>query len=173
MGNRGGARIGAGRPKGQGKYKESTKAIRVPESMLQSIQHFIEKKPQKIPLYACTVKAGFPSPAEDYIDDYLDLNEHLIKHPAATFMVRASGDSMINAGIFPNTLLVVDKSLAAAHGNIVIAAIDNELTVKRLSMKGEKIQLLPENDHYAAIDITDSIETVIWGVVTSIIQEVG
>ena len=141
--------------------------------MLQSIQHFIEKKPQKIPLYSCTVKAGFPSPADDYIDDYLDLNEHLIKHPAATFMVRASGDSMINAGIFPNTLLVVDKSLEATHGNIVIAAIDNELTVKRLSIKGEQIQLLPENDNYAPIEITGSIETIIWGVVTSIIQEVG
>lgn len=84
------------------------------------------------PLFMSSVEAGFPSPAEDYIEGRLDLNKHLIKHPAATFFVRVSGNSMINAGIYPGDILIVDRSLEAADKKIVIAVVDGELTVKRL-----------------------------------------
>ncbi|MFA6037005.1 MAG: translesion error-prone DNA polymerase V autoproteolytic subunit [Legionellales bacterium] len=127
---------------------------------------------QNIPLYSSKVPAGFPSQGDDYIEKYLDLNHYLIKHPAATFMVRASGDSMIGAGIRSGDLLVVDRSLEAKHGKIVIAAIDGELTVKRFSKVGQRLQLLPENPAYKPIDITDTHELVIWGIVTHVIHTV-
>ena len=110
---KGGARKGAGRPKGQGKYGESTKAIRVPESKVKYISEIVSKGLYEIPLYTERVAAGFPSPADDYLEDKIDLNQYLVKHPASTFLVRASGNSMINAGIFPNDILVVDKSIKA------------------------------------------------------------
>lgn len=125
-----------------------------------------------IPFYMSKVPAGFPSPGDDYIEKYLDLNQHLIKHPAATFMVRASGDSMIGAGIRSGDLLIVDRSLDAKHGKIVIAAIDGELTVKRFSKVGQRLQLLPENPAYKPIDITNTHELVIWGIVTFVIHTV-
>lgn len=125
---RGGARKGAGRPKSS----EPTRAIRLPISVINSLEHFTQLK---LPLYSSKVSAGFPSPAEDHIADKLDLNEHLIKHPSATFLVRATGDSMINAGIHENDILIVDRSVAATHGKVVIVAIDSELTIKRLHKK--------------------------------------
>ena len=123
------------------------------------------------PLYSCTVRAGFPSPADDYIESRLDLNSHLIKHQAATFFVIASGDSMINAGIHSGDLLIVDKSIQAAHGHIVIAAINGELTVKRLSRTNGCVRLMPENDDFSPIDITEEQDLVIWGVVTYVIHQ--
>ena len=97
--NHGGKRTGAGRPKGRGQYGEATKPIRLPISMIESIQQFVANKTYRIPFYNSHVSAGFPSPADDHIDRHLDLNEYLIKHPAATFFVRVSGDSMRDAGI--------------------------------------------------------------------------
>ena len=101
---------------------------------------------------------------------HLDLNEHLIKHPAATFFVTASGDSMTGAGIASGELLVVDRSLEATHGAIVIAAINGELTVKRLSRSAGRVQLLPENTQYKPIESTEEEDLVIWGVVTYVIH---
>lgn len=168
----GGKRSGAGRPKGQGKYGETTKAIRLPLSRIDEVMDFIKQgKSLKIPLYSSTVRAGFPSPADDYIENYLDLNEHLITHPSSTFMVRASGDSMTKAGIQPGDLLIVDRSLEVSHGKIVIAAINGELTVKRLSRVHGRVQLLPENEAYSPIDITDELDLIIWGVVTYVIHQ--
>jgi len=112
------------------------------------------------------VKAGFPSPAEDYAEQQLDLNTHLIAHPAATFFLRVSGDSMIEAGIFNGDLLIVDRGLDPVHGKIVIAAINGELTVKRLHKKGNQICLVAENKAYAPIELTDSDQIQLWGVVT-------
>ena len=169
---RGGARFGAGLPKGRNAYGESTKPIRIPLSRVQAVASFLENPTfQQIPLYSSKVPAGFPSPADDFIEAHLDLNTHLIKHPAATFFVVASGDSMINAGIHSGDMLVVDKSLAATHGKIIIAAIDGELTVKRLSRQGGCVQLTPENDQYPVIDITNEQDLVIWGVVTHVIHQ--
>lgn len=168
----GGRRSNAGRPQGQGKYGEPTQLMRVPHSRVDEIKAYLSGQGEmmKLPLYGCSVRAGFPSPAEDYIESYLDLNSHIVKHPAATFFVTASGDSMIGAGIFSGDMLVVDRSLEASHGKIVIAALNGELTVKRLSKVAGKIQLLPENEHYPPIDITHEEGVVIWGVVTHVIR---
>lgn len=172
MTNRGGKRLGAGRPAGTGKFGESTKAIRIPASMVDRVMHFMQYTPLQLPLYGAKISAGFPSPAEDFLESPLDLNEYLVKHPSSTFLVRASGDSMINAGIFPNDILVVDRSLEPVHGKIVIAVINNELTVKRLYKSGRKIQLLPENDQYPPILLNPEDELVIWGVVAHVLHAV-
>ena len=135
---RGGARSGAGRPKGKGKFGEKTTPIRIPESMVDEVLQFVNYKGYALPLYASKVQAGFPSPADDFMEGRLDLNQHLVKHPTATFFVRVSGDSMIEAGIHPDDILVVDRSLEPRHGKIVIAALDGELTVKRLHKTSSK-----------------------------------
>lgn len=167
----GGKREHAGRPKGQGTYGEKTKTIRVPITRVAEVKGFLEGSASyHIPLYSSTVRAGFPSPADDYIETHLDLNEHLIKHPAATFFVTASGDSMSGAGISSGDMLVVDRSLEATNGKIVIAAINGELTVKRLSRANGKVRLLPENNQYQPIEITGEEDLVIWGVVTHVIH---
>lgn len=127
----------------------------------------------KIPLFNESVKAGFPSPADDFIDKHIDLNELLIRHPAATFFVRVKGDSMINAGIFSGDVLVVDKALEAKNNCIVIAVINGELTVKRLRRTGDKLQLIPENNNYPIIEIDSEMSFQIWGVVKSVIRELN
>lgn len=203
----GGARAGAGRPKGSGKYKEATKAIRVPEGSIDYIKSFLERYPDQfgdnpignnivtmrtwspsqvgnvalasvssssntakfnkleIPLFSSTVAAGYPSPAEDHIEETLDLNDYMVQRPDSTFMLRVEGESMKDIGILPNDILVVDRSLSAAHNKIVIAAIDGELTVKRLYHRGELIKLLPENAAYPEIELEKESDLVIWGVV--------
>ena len=172
--NRGGKREGAGRPKGRNAYGEPTKPVRIPLSRITDVMSFLEQGESSValPLYSSTVRAGFPSPADDYIERKLDLNTHLIKHPAATFFVIAAGDSMKNVGIHSGDMLVVDRSLEATHGKVVIAAINGELTVKRLSCHQGQVKLIAENPAYAPIDITDEHELVIWGVVTHVIHQV-
>jgi DNA polymerase V len=123
-----------------------------------------------LPLFTGKVAAGFPSPADDYIDRTLDLNELLVQKPAATFFARAQGESMINAGIHPNDILVIDRSLEAVPGKIVICALNGELTVKRLAKDGGCWKLQAENPAYPDILIHDDLELVIWGVVTSVIH---
>ena len=167
---RGGAREGAGRPRGQGQYGEKTKALRIPLSKVKYISEVVSTGLYEIPLYSNKVAAGFPSPADDYLEDKIDLNQYLVKHPASTFLVRASGESMINAGIFPDDILVVDRSLKAEDGKVVIAVVDNELTVKRYRKKGKKIILEPENDAYDPIVIPHESEAFVWGVVTNVIH---
>ena len=169
----GGARPGAGRPKGLGKYGESTKSMRIPISRVSDVLHFLKDNHStyQIPLYTHAVSAGFPSPTDDSIEHKLDLNTHLIRHPAATFFVKAMGDSMINAGIQSGDMLVVDRSLEASHGKIVIAAINGELTVKRLYRQLGQVKLLAENPAYAPIDISQEEELIIWGVVTHVIHQ--
>ena len=163
----GGARKGAGRP-----IKEPTKVMRIPQSKITEVKALLQNRADlKIPLFSSHVRAGFPSPADDYIEDKLDLNEYLIKHPASTFLVRAEGESMIGAGIHSGDILVVDRSIEPSHQKIVIAAVDSELTVKRLYRKDGEVKLLAENPDYPDIPITDNMETVIWGVVTSVISE--
>ena len=127
-------------------------------------------RPLALALFADCVRAGFPNPAEDFIEGRLDLNEHLISHPAATFFVRVSGDSMLGAGIHPGDLLIVDRSLEAAHGRVIIAVVDNELTVKRLHRRDGRIRLLAENDRYPPIELSPGMTLEVWGVVTSVIH---
>lgn len=126
--------------------------------------------PQKLPLFIARVSAGFPSPADDHIDKNLDLNEFLIKHPAATFFVRVAGNSMINAGIRNGDLLIVDKALEPADNKIVVAALNGELTVKRIRKIKGKLFLAPENQDYQPIEIEPESQFEVWGVVTHVIQ---
>ena len=123
-----------------------------------------------LPLFLCHVAAGFPSPADDYIEGPLDLNEHVIKHPSATYFVRASGDSMNGAGIFNGDLLIVDRSLEPIHGKVVIAEVDGHLTVKRLSKLKDHFSLQPENASYPSIELQEGNEVVVWGVVTHVLH---
>lgn len=129
------------------------------------------KKPiYQLPLQACKVEAGFPSSADDYVENNIDLNKYLIKHPAATFFVRVSGDSMIGAGIHNNDLLIVDRSIPPSNGKVVIAAIEGELTVKRLIIKNGNSILHAENDKFQPIKINLETGAHIWGVVTNVIH---
>lgn len=132
----------------------------------ERLKHF------NLPMFLESVSAGFPSPADDYLESKLDLNDLLIKNPAATFFVRVTGDSMIKAGIYSGDILVVDRSLDPKEGSIVIAVINGELTVKRLGYKGKEVYLLPENKFYNPIKITDEMNFEVWGVVRSVIHSV-
>jgi DNA polymerase V len=123
------------------------------------------------PLASSTVSAGFPSPADDHIEQALDLNEHLIKHPAATFFVRADGDSMLGAGIHPGDLLIVDRALEAREGSVIIAVVDGEFTVKRFEKRGVTMFLLPENKAYEPIEIKEGMDFEVWGVVTNSVHK--
>lgn len=121
-----------------------------------------------IPLYVFRVRAGFPSPADDYIDKPLDLHQHLIHHPSATYYVRAQGDSMVDFGIFDGDLLVVDRSLSPVHGDIVIAALSGELTCKVLDLQNSK--LISGNDVYLPIELNEESDLIIEGVVSSSVR---
>lgn len=169
----GGLRKGAGRPHGTGKFGVPTTPLRVPTHLVEGVKHFISEGKQTCPLYASSVKAGFPSPAEDYAEQHLDLNTYLVQRPAATFFLRVSGDSMVNAGIFNGDLLVVDRSLEATSGKIVIAAVNGELTVKRLQKTNEGVFLVAENHDYAPIALEDSDHVQIWGVVIYTIHAIN
>lgn len=116
------------------------------------------------------INAGFPSPAQDYIDKALDMNEHLIKNETATFIVKVASLSMLNAGIDIDDELIVDRSLDAKHGDIVVALIDNDFTVKRLMIDEKGQWLKAENPDYKDIYLLDGQELLIWGVVTHIIK---
>ncbi|MEW6766004.1 MAG: translesion error-prone DNA polymerase V autoproteolytic subunit [Pseudomonadota bacterium] len=124
----------------------------------------------RLPLFGHKIAAGFPSPADDYVEDRIDLNQHLIRHREATFFLRVTGDSMLGAGIHDGDLLVVDRALDPADGKIVIAVLDGELTVKRLERRGGRVRLLPENPAFPAIEVSNEQDLVIWGVVTSVIH---
>jgi DNA polymerase V len=125
-----------------------------------------------LPLFSGKVAAGFPSPTDDYVEKTLDLNELLVQKPAATFFVRAQGESMLGAGIHPNDILIVDRSIEPVPGKIVICALNGELTVKRLERDNEQWKLQAENPAYPDIAIYEALEMVIWGVVTNVIHSV-
>jgi DNA polymerase V len=119
----------------------------------------------KRPLYLVPVSAGFPSPADDYLEGALDLNEYLIKHKAATFFWRVVGDSMIGAGIHSGDLLIVDRYEEARNGSVVVAALDGEFTVKRIEIHDGKLFLVPENPDYPLIPVHEEQSFQVWGVV--------
>lgn len=188
---RGGTRKGAGRKAGTGTYGEETRPLRVPVSLVTQVRSFLKGMQSlkstdlewgtvhphltaiALPLYGTNVAAGFPSPADDHLDRMLDLNELLITNPAATFYVRVSGTSMVDAGIQPGDILLVDRSLTPKHNSIVIAALNGELTVKRLSIGSEGIALMPENPTYTPIPIREEMDFFVWGVVKNIIHTVA
>jgi len=124
-----------------------------------------------IPVFLDNISAGFPSPATDYMESKLDLNEYLIKHPAATFIVRASGLSMTKASIYSGDLLIVDRSITPKNNSIVIASIFGDLTVKKLKKKEKSLFLISANEEYPSIEVKEEMECFIWGVVTYTIHE--
>jgi DNA polymerase V len=167
--------------------------------IIMSIQNIKTKIPDlttsyKLPIFVNSVKAGFPSPATDYEEAKLDLNTHLIANPNATFFVHIDGDSMIDAKIQSGDIAIVDRSLEARNGDVILAVIDGDFTIKRLEirdLKGEaiidpkqkgikltvqtqntkQIRLLPENSDFEPIIITGNMTFVVWGVVTSVIHK--
>lgn len=126
-----------------------------------------EGQPILLSLYSDRVKAGFPSPATDYVQNRIDLNTLLIRHPATTYLVEVEGDSMMDIGIYPNDILVVDRSLSASNKDIVIALVDEGFAAKQLIL-GESIILRSFNDNYADIEVKGSLE--LFGVVASSIR---
>lgn len=125
---------------------------------------------QALPVFTARISAGFPSPAADYEEGQLDLNKYLIKNPPATFFVRVSGDSMEGAGIHNGDLLIVDRSIEAKSGHVIIAVLNGELTVKRLRIYRGKFTLEPENKNYPIQKITKDMAFEVWGVVTNVIH---
>ena len=141
------------------------------DSSIAGIYGFDKKRKVIRPLFLWGISAGFPSPADDYIDRLLDLNELLIKNPPATFFVKVAGDSMTGAGINDGDTLIVDRSIEAANGKIVIAVVNGELTVKRLVKSNNSYRLVAENPNYAPLEINEESQFEIWGVVTSVIHQ--
>lgn len=123
-----------------------------------------------LPLLTSRISAGFPSPADDYVDQTLDLNSHLITHPAASFFIRVRGQSMLGAGIHDGDLLIVNRALEARDGRIVIAVLNGEFTVKRLQYRNGRAWLVAEHPNYPPLPIEAESECVIWGVVTHAIH---
>jgi len=185
----GGARAGAGRKKNSSGFKEQTKVLRVPLSLVDSVKSTLDVYKSQLnsgvsvslpsdnaeevftPIFTSRVQAGFPSPADDHLEDRLDLNTHLIQHKESTFFVKAQGESMVDAGIHQGDILIVDKSLTPKSGKIVIAVVDGEFTVKRLHKYKGIITLKAENPEFEDIKIEGTTELIIWGVVTSVIHQ--
>lgn len=189
---RGGKRPNAGRKAGTGKFGESTAVMRVPASQKSKIADFLKHYQAKqtignagdfklpsidadklnLPLFSTSVRAGFPSPADDHVEDRLDLNDYLISQADATFFVRIIGDSMIEAGIFEGDVAVVDRARLASLGDTVLAIIDGEFTIKILSQSDVgKPVLLPANPVFSPIEIKEGMNFEIWGVVTGTVRK--
>ncbi|EPF6400482.1 LexA family protein [Acinetobacter baumannii] len=139
-------------------------------SEVMSIKLVVPTTHMLVPFALEKISAGFPSPAQDYVDKALDMNEHLIKNETATFIVKVASQSMLNAGIDIDDELIVDRSLDAKHGDIVVALIDNEFTVKRLMIDEQGKWLKAENPDYKNIYLQEGQELFIWGVVTCVIK---
>ena len=125
-----------------------------------------------LPFFGSSLSCGFPSPADDYIESILDLNELVITHPEATFYARVSGDSMINVAICDGDIVVIDRARTAGHNTIVLALLDGAFTIKRLWKRDAAIFLVPENPAYELIRITEDMDFQVWGVVTYCIHQV-
>ena len=185
---RGGKRPGAGRKPLYG-IAEPTQVLRVPASQTEVIRDFVSAYQRKrlnealgnvaevtpiesddsslaLPLYTTKVAAGFPSPADDHVEQRLSPNSYLVENEHATFCVRVKGDSMIDAGIFDNDVLVVDRSKVAQVGDIVLAVLDGEFTVKTLGKSKTGARLIPANKHFPVIEVKESQSFEVWGVVT-------
>ena len=130
----------------------------------------IARTRQAVPLVLGRASAGFPSPADDYLDRPLDFNELLIENPEATFAVRVVGDSMIGAGIFPGDIAVVDRSKTAVDKSIVLAILDGEFTLKRYRRRGDRCWLEAENAEYRATELNEHSAFEIWGVIRKSIR---
>ncbi len=167
---RGGARKGAGRPVGQGKYGEPTKAVRIPVSIVDEVKAFAQSMTTAIPLYNFPVEAGTPFLAEDDSCEMYPLSEFNVPNPKDCFMAKVSGESMKDAGILPDDLLLVDRKKEATDGDIIVTSIEGGIVVKRLDKTNGK--LISENKDFAPIDITEQSGLHVWGVVIRVVREV-
>jgi len=169
---RGGNRPGSGRPKGSGPWGEKTTLFRVPDSLANGVEKYLEQRGYRLPLYASRVPAGVPSVASDDIEKLTDLNSLLLRDSENCFLLRVSGDSMVNAGIFDGDILVVNKKEEVLNGKIVVAMIDNQVTVKRF-IRDERgaVFLKPENENHKPIRIRDYEALEIAGVVTGSLRQ--
>lgn len=165
----GGKRKGAGRPRGKGPWGEETKPLRVPVSLVDAVTKFLEKRGYRLPLYASRVPAGSPSMPADDVERITDLNSMMLKNPGGCFLLRVTGDSMINAGIHEDDILIVDRYQEPVNGRIVVAMIDGQATVKRFKRDKDQILLMPENDNYKPISVSENLE--ICGVVTGMVRK--
>ena len=140
--------------------------------VVSSLHQLFQMKATNItlPLYGSSVSCGFTSPAEDHVENQLSLDDYLVSNPESTFFVRASGDSMIGAGIFDGDLLIIDRSIEVKNNAIVLAILDTEFTVKRLIKTGDAITLRAENDAYDDIQVRDNQTMMVWGVVVHVIH---
>ena len=191
---RGGKRPGAGRKAGTGKFGEKTMLVRVPKSQTAVISNILEayakRKIQeisnvvsidlvnevmtktKIPLFEHKVPAGLPSQADDHVEKRMDLNDYLIREADTTFFVRIKGNSMDNAGIHDNDVVIVDRSQEASIGDIVLASLDGEFTVKTLAKnKNGSPRLLPANEAFSPIEVLEGTQFQIWGVITGAVRK--
>lgn len=189
MTDRGGKRPGAGRKTGSGQYGETTTVLRVPVSQASVIRDFLAARREKQmrvgqdnvvevvelgdarrhithPLYTTKVAAGYPSPADDHVDKRLNPSDYLIQNDGDTFFVRVRGDSMVDAGIFEEDVLVVDRSRIPQVGDIVLAMLDGEFTVKMLGKSKQGLRLIPANEHYPVIEVKAHQSFEVCGVVT-------
>ena len=147
--------------------------VSLPEGIkIKEIYKVDPSQGQALPFFVASVSAGFPSPAEDYIEKKLDLNALLVKHPAATFFVRVEGNSMEGANIFSGDILIVDKSLKPKNNNIVVAVINGEFTVKRIHLQEGKLFLMPENNRFPPLEVKEEMDFQVWGVVAHVIHAV-
>lgn len=186
--SRGGSRQGAGRPKNSGSFAEKTVARRIPESLAPVLDHYlnlwrlstkvgssiqavlpVQENSLHLPLFSSKVAAGLPDLADEH-QEYLNLTDRLVPSPTSSFMVQVNGDSMIEAGIHHNDLLVVNRAIEPKEGHIVIAAVNGEITVKRLRINDNHLVLMPENPNFQPISVNETMEFQIWGVVTSVIH---
>ncbi len=145
----------------------------VPESFPEHWFPFLDALKRTWPLGLTPISAGFPSPAEDYADRRLDINEYLVRNPVSTFFFSVQGDSMQGAEIFDGDILVVDRSIAPTHGHIVVAFLNGERLVKRLHRRGGRVALVAENPAYPPIELHEGAELVIWGVVVGKFKRIG
>ena len=143
------------------------------EAKVVDVHAATRKGTQKAPLFASEPAAGFPAPADDLVEKALDINDLVVENPASTFFVRVRGDSMEGAGIFSGDVLVVDKSVEARDGKIVVAAVYGEMVVKRLKRVGETHMLYSENDSYEPIEVNENDDCYIWGVVVGSVRVFG
>lgn len=125
----------------------------------------------EITLYGDSVPAGFPSPADDYLDMDLNLHDYLVQHPSATFCVRAIGDSMVDAGIQSSDVMVIDRALTPKNNDIILAVVNGEFTVKRIKKSEDELYLMPANENYKPMKITEEMNFQVWGVVNFIIHK--
>ncbi len=124
-----------------------------------------------LPYAEMGVQAGFPSPAQDYLSESIDLNRELIRHPASTFYARVDGESMIDEGIEPGDILVIDRSLEPCNGDLAVCAVDGDFTLKRIALRDDNVWLVPSNESFDPILVTPENKFEVWGVVTHTIKQ--